>query len=405
MGEYLLPNWRYYDQLDAIDLLEPGMERPVRVVPVPKTLKTPRIIGIEPTCMQYTQQALLPAILEELKRDDNLRSFLGFDDQEPNQLMACLGSQNGSLATLDLSDASDRVSNQHVLDLLQNHPHLRGAVSACRSTKADVPGEGVISLAKFASMGSALCFPFEAMVFLTVVLLGIQESLNKPLTPADLLDLRGKLRIYGDDIIVPVEYVRSVVQALHAFGFVVNLRKSFWTGKFRESCGRDFYAGHDVSVVRVRQKVPSQLKHATEVVSLVSFRNQMYFSGYWETCKLLDGWLNRILKSYPVVLPSSRVLGRHSFLGFSTEKMCPHLHAPLVKGHYLRPRIPDSNLADEGALLKCLLLFEYSDTSREVPVYLSNSYMMPPVLGGRSHLERAGRPMTVNIKHGWVSPV
>ncbi len=405
VGEYLLPNWRFYDQLDAFDLLEPGAEIPVRVVPVPKTLKTPRIIGIEPTCMQYAQQALLPEILTELKRDDNLRSFLGFDDQTPNQRMARAGSQYGNLATLDLSEASDRVSNQHVRDLLANHRHLLGAVDACRSRKADVPGEGCLSLSKFASMGSALCFPMEAMVFLTVVFLGIQSELNEPLTSKSLKTFRGKVRIYGDDIIVPVEYVRSVVQALQSFGFVVNLRKSFWTGKFRESCGRDYYDGHDVSVVRVRQEIPSQLKHATEVVSLVSFRNQMYFSGYWETCKLLDGWLSQILKSYPVVLPSSRVLGRHSFLGFDSEKTCPHLHSPLVKGHYLRPKIPTSKLEGSEALLKCLLLFEYSGTSREIPEYLSNSYMMPSVLGGKEHLERAGRPMSVNIKHGWVSPI
>jgi hypothetical protein len=53
-GEFLLPHWKYISNLDRINWLEPGKERPVRVVLVPKTLKTPRIIAIEPTAMQCT---------------------------------------------------------------------------------------------------------------------------------------------------------------------------------------------------------------------------------------------------------------------------------------------------------------------------------------------------------------
>ena len=402
MGEFLLPSWSYFDRLDEYDLLEPEAEIPVRVVSVPKTLKTPRIIGVEPTCMQYAQQALLQVVLEELRGVDYLRGFLGFRDQTPNQRMARDGSLTGTLATLDLSEASDRVSNQHVRLLMRNHPHLSAGVQACRSLKADVPGEGIIPLAKFASMGSALCFPVEAMVFLTVVLIGIERELNEPLSRRRLLSLVGKVRIYGDDIIVPVEYVRSVAASLRAFGFVVNSSKSFWTGKFRESCGKEFYDGHDVSVVRVRRELPTQLRHAREVVALVSFRNQMYFAGYWATCRELDRSLGRILKSYPVVSPTSRVLGRHSFLGYETQRMCPELHAPLVKGHYLRPKSPRSNLDGVGALLKCFLMFEYK--SRNWTDYENSSYELPDVLGGKDHLERAGRPMSVDIKHGWVSP-
>jgi len=113
-GENLLPNWRFYDQLAGVDFLEPGSEVPVKVTLVPKTQKTPRVIAMEPTCMQYMQQAVLKRLLAHLDQDNFLSRVIGFDDQVPNQELARLGSMNNRTATLDLSDASDRVSNQLV---------------------------------------------------------------------------------------------------------------------------------------------------------------------------------------------------------------------------------------------------------------------------------------------------
>jgi len=211
-GEFLLPNWSYLDQYDAIDIREPGSERPVKVISVPKTMKAPRIIAVEPTAMQYAQQALLRSILKNLERDDFLSGLIGIRDQTPNQRMARDGSRDGSLATLDLSEASDRVSNQLVRAMLAPWPHLHEAVDACRSRKADVPGFGVLRLAKFASMGSALTFPIEAMVFATIVFIGIERELRTPLTPRHLKMFRGEVRVYGDDIIVPVDVVQSSVE-------------------------------------------------------------------------------------------------------------------------------------------------------------------------------------------------
>ena len=392
-GEYLLPSWSYYNQLEKVEHLEPEAEIPVRVISVPKTLKTPRIIGIEPTAMQYMQQALLPEFLEALKEehrrfDDRLglEYFLGFDDQTPNQRMACEGSSLGELATLDLSEASDRVSNQLVREMLRNHKHLHHAVDACRSRKADVPGFGVQRLAKFASMGSALTFPVEAMVFLTIIFIGIEDELNTPLTPKIIRDFHRKVRVYGDDIIIPVEYVRSVILALERFGAKVNENKSFWNGKFRESCGKEYYDGHDVSIVRVRRMFPTQRRHVSEVISLVSLRNQLYFAGYWRTVKWLDGLLGGMLKHYPHVAPSSSVLGRHSFLGYETEKLHPDFHSPLVRGYVVSAPLPPDPLEDMGALLK---------------IHLKRGNQ--PFADLR-HLERAGRPQAVNIKLRMASP-
>jgi hypothetical protein len=139
-ADFLLPNYRYYGDLEDVHLLDPNAEQPVRVISVPKTLKTPRIIGVEPTAMQYAQQSVLMPLIHALTESSHLGDFLGFLDQGPNQAMAQKGSADGSLATLDLSDASDRVSNQLVCLMLSDHPHLLSAVDASRSRRADVQG-------------------------------------------------------------------------------------------------------------------------------------------------------------------------------------------------------------------------------------------------------------------------
>jgi hypothetical protein len=396
--DYLLPNARYFEHLEDVDLLEPGSEIPVRVISVPKTQKTPRIIGMEPTAMQYAQQTVLSIVRDGLAKKNHLRSMIGLDDQDPNREMAFQGSLTGDLATLDLSEASDRVSNQHVRLLFSRHRHLFAAVDASRSRKADVPGYGIHRISKFASMGSALCFPVEAMVFLTIIFIGIEESLNTSLSLRDVYNLIGKVRVFGDDIIVPVDSVDHVIRALQAFGLVVNSNKSFWTGRFRESCGKEYFAGHDVSICRVRQMFPAKREHAREIISIVSLRNQLYWAGYWKTCQWLDERIRNLIRHFPVVLSSSPVLGRQSALGFETQRIGERLHDPQVRGYVVSSRPPNDKLDGYGALLKCLLSLEQRAPSKG------------PQLGGNSstddaHLERAGRPSCVDIKLRWSSSV
>jgi len=382
-GDFIIPSAGFFDRLDLVDFIEPEAEMPVKVITVPKTLKTPRIIAMEPTCMQYAQQSLLVELVSALERSNYLANSVGFTDQTPNQRLAREGSISGSLATLDMSDASDRVSNLLVSRMLRRFPHLAGAVSACRSTRADVPGYGIIPLAKFASMGSALCFPMEAMVFLTIILHGIEKELGRSLRKKDIEVILPKVRVYGDDIIVPIEYVHSVMNSLHLFGCKVNTAKSFWTGKFRESCGKDYYDGEDVTVVYCRRIFPTSLKHGSEMISLVKLRNAFYKAGLWKTAEFLDRQV-RGLAPFPNVLENSPVVGRHTFLGFESEKMCSDLHRPLVKGMVTSSRLRSSKLDDYGALLKFFL-----------------KQGLDPIFDAK-HLERAGRPESVDIKIRWA---
>lgn len=383
---YLAPTPRFVEELaEELDIVEPGSELPVKVIAVPKTLKTPRIIAIEPTCMQYAQQAIARSLIDSLTQDNNLSKMIGFFDQDVNHFMARLGSLNGSFATLDLSEASDRVSNLHVRLLTERFSLSKRAIQSARSLKADVPGYGVIPLAKYASMGSALTFPLEAMVFLTVVFHGIEKALNRPLDRSDFTTLRSEVRVFGDDIIVPVDYVHEVISSLQTFGFVVNERKSFWNGKFRESCGKEYYSGHDISIVKLRQVFPTSLRDAKQVISLVSFRNLCYQHGYWNTCKWLDSFIRKILPYFPDVLAESPALGRICSLGFESERMDPDLHRPLVKACVVSARSPVNSIDGQSALLK---------------VFLQGD----DFIVDENHLERSGRPKSVRIKTRWVPP-
>ena len=385
-GEYALPSWRYRYRLDRVDYREPGAERPVRVITVPKTLKTPRIIAIEPTCMQYMQQALMEKLTRFLEDDDILKGMIGFTDQTPNQRLARDGSLGQGLATLDLSEASDRVSNQHVRLLFKHFPHAFAAVDATRSRKADVPGHGVIRLAKFASMGSALCFPVEAMVFLTIVFLGLQDAHRRRLTSKDIKSYRGRVRVYGDDIIVPSTALNHVIARLTAFGLKVNSDKTFSDGKFRESCGRDYYDGTDVTPVRVRHVFPSCRGDVREVMAAVSLRNRLYESGLWRSAAWMDSWIEPLLGGYyPRVHSTSPVLGRVSFLSPETQRISPTLHRSEVRGWIVSHRTPSSRVSGEGALLKFFL-------RRGAEPFQD-----------RKHLERAGRPEAVRMKLRWAA--
>jgi hypothetical protein len=384
-SDYLIPSYRYHSYLESVRFLDPQDESPVRVISVPKTQKTPRIIAIEPICMQYTQQAVASGLTKGIRNDYIVKRFLRLQDQVFNQDLARVGSLQGTLATLDLSEASDRVPNALVRTLFKHWQHLDGAVQACRSTRANVQlGDGVVTrhLSKFASMGSALTFPVEAMVFLTVVFMGIERALGRRLRLADVIRLDGQVAVYGDDIIVPVDYVGSVVHELESFGFKVNSQKSFWNGKFRESCGKDYYAGFDVSYVKLRQKYPDNRQNAEEVVSLVSFFNQCKDQHYDHTTAYLRKEISKLLGGFfPRVSRKSELLGEWDDVNHDIIALCSKTHRPLSKGWKIKTHTPVNPLDGEQALLK-FFLKQGNDPLSE------------------GHLHRSGRSSAVSITLG-----
>jgi hypothetical protein len=305
-----------------LDLLRAEDEQPVRVIFVPKTQKTPRVIAIEPIHMQYTQQAFMGSLVSAIESDRLVGCSIHFTDATINGKLALEASVTQKLATLDLSEASDRVHASLVYNMMRDFPHLARAVFACRSKYAVLPnGSPKVPLVKFASMGSALCFPMEAMVFYTICLLGVLKARNLPVTYKSIISVRDDIHVFGDDLIIPADACSLVIELLESAKLKVNQGKTFVFGKFRESCGVDAYDGHIVTPVYVRNAAPRDKSDTSALVSYVATSNLFYKKGYWRTATYMREVLLSRVGSLPHVLETSALVGYYSFLGtYSVER-------------------------------------------------------------------------------------
>lgn len=372
----------YRDQLSCeVQILDRACETPSKVTHVPKTMKTPRIIAEEPVYNAYAQQGILKQMTRTLLEPKHKSFFEGFGwkYQDWNRLLAQIGSESGKLATIDLSEASDRVSAQLVFDgLLKDHQFLSQAVSACRSERANVLGQ-VIDLNKFASMGSALTFPIESMVFYIIVHMAWERtygSISRALTPSD------GVRVYGDDIVVPVRLVPILIKLLETYGLKVNVHKSFYKGFFRESCGADWYAGRPVSPVRLRAPLPGKNQHARDLVKAIEFHNHLFNRGWFETAKYVETLIQsqRFVPYGPSAVPGVHL---HSFDHDKYRtRTSPTLQRPELYSLIAREAKPKDPLDGYGALRK-FFRSRFEDREPE-------------------HLLRDGRSQCVGINTGWV---
>lgn len=376
-SDHLIPSYRYYRELEEEGLLPPGAEPPLRVVCVPKTTKAARVIGIEPTFMMYAQQGISELLVPRLCR----HSITDIRDQTPNQEFARLGSIDSSLATIDLSEASDRVSVPLVKRVFGYDPVFLDHILAARSTKALLPSGEIILLRKFASMGSALTFPIETMVFMTIIALGVSRALGVATVSLKQLE-RYQCRAYGDDLIVPSFAATEVVSLLSFFGLVVNQSKSFLEGSFRESCGKEYFRGHDVSFVKLRRRIPTTRQHVEELISFVAFRN-LYREKYGplDGVSAIDETISAIIP-FPVGNSTTPGLVRvNREVGEDLYDLHPRLHRPRVKAMVPTYKVRPDPLEGSSALLKVLTT---------------------PFNEDPDHLNCAGRPVSASLKYRWV---
>jgi len=328
------------EEIEKVTVLPEDRELPVRVVLVPKTLKTPRVIAIEPACMQYAQQAVRDYLYERLESWWLSAGSVNFTDQSINQRAALLASSTGQFSTIDLSDASDRVPLSLVKDMLWFNQDFLDCVLACRSNAAELPsGEILTPLNKFASMGSALCFPIEAMYFYTICVVALLDADNLPYTYENIFKVSRGVYVYGDDIIVPTTNAESVLERLQMYNCRPNAAKTFLNGKFRESCGVDAYDGYEVTPLYLSHELPKDRGQALELVSAVSSSNAFYRRGYWRTAQLIRDRVNSILGDLPYVGEESEGLGYHSFLGYrSAERWNVSLQRLEVRAFVVEPK-------------------------------------------------------------------
>jgi hypothetical protein len=242
---------------------------------------------------------------------------------------------DGSLATLDLSSASDRVTPHFVGNLFRCNI---GLVMALQSTRTRYVEQNLDSrfpskyaLKKFSTMGSAVTFPVETLGFLSIALAATLVQRGLKGTMEDILSLEGQVAVFGDDIIVPTDSRLLLTRALEVLHFEVNVGKSFSEGNFRESCGVDAYKGIDISPVYWRSPCRNEPE---EIASTLTVRNSFYRRGYWHAAAYLASTIPCV-KQLARVPISSGAFGVESFLGLDVSgfqrRICRSLQKDQVR--------------------------------------------------------------------------
>lgn len=278
-----------------------------RVVLVPKDSRGPRIISCEPTSHQFLQQMVGRSLMRHLEVHPLTRGHVNFTDQSVNSELALSSSVTRKLATLDMEDASDRVSLALVRLLMPKRVfrYLEGS----RSTGTILPNGEEILLRKFAPMGSACCFPVESVIFWALSVGSIAAR-----TGWDYMKASRHVFVYGDDIIVTSSFAGDLIAVFPEFSLKFNARKSFIRGPFRESCGCDAISGIDVTAIKLRQPVPESCRCASSIVSWLETSNLLHKAGYWATAQYLGNYLEELLGyGFPVVPENAGCLGVFSY--------------------------------------------------------------------------------------------
>lgn len=252
-----------------------------RVTFVPKDSRGPRTICIFHHMDMQIQKGLQVKLYDYTEKGDSpARGFINFSRQDINQFLAYKGSIDGSLATIDLKDASDMVPWDLIRLICPSEWYE--ALASTRSDVVTLQGREY-TIKKYAAMGSALCFPIEAFLF---------WSIAKTVSPFAY--------VYGDDIVVPTESAQDVITALEEYGLLVNRDKTLTTGFFRESCGGDYYKGQNINYPSCRSYAPDKF------IAFCNEITKLFDNGLASTCiRWYEESYNEIVYREPLVYLSN----------------------------------------------------------------------------------------------------
>jgi len=212
---------------------------------VPKTTEISRTICTEPILNMLFQKGIAEVITRRLEET----SGISLSTQPPkNQKLAQLGSLTGEFGTIDLSSASDSMSIGVVKEFFPSH--VVSWLLKTRSPLTVLPDGTEVELQMVSSMGNAFTFPLQTLFFTSLVY-GVYKALDIPIKCPRRQSL-GNFAVFGDDIIVVRRAYGMLCRLLYLCGFSVNVDKSFNDGLFRESCGHDYYDGHNVRGIYIK---------------------------------------------------------------------------------------------------------------------------------------------------------
>lgn len=264
--------WHYDRTLWGADrwknrLGAPGTSPGNRFTTVPKDGKTDRPISIEPVGNLWLQLGIGRYLKQRLRAvglppysPEERELFPGYTWKRPDaqSVHRELLRTSSGWATIDLTSASDMLSRGLVQAVLPSD--WFALLDDCRSHKTLINGTPRI-LEKFSSMGNGFTFELESLIFAALVQVACGLTAGRD------------LYVFGDDIIVPERCFDTACAALKWAGFVPNMKKSFGTGLFRESCGANVFDGRDVTPVRIKGPIE-------DPAALVALHNALFKQGF-----------------------------------------------------------------------------------------------------------------------------
>lgn len=342
------PNWLRAESTRATAFGDPLCVQGSSLKFVPKDVRESRTIAVEPSLNMYYQLGLGEILSKRI------RSFFGVDlrsQQFWNREAARVGSllasqqmQDGSsphsqnwglgLATIDLKSASDSIG----LKLLEwaLPPDFYRLLCRLRCRTATLADGSSLELNMVSTMGNGFTFPLQTMIFSSVVVAAIKSfglTPNRPYyqigSPKDITRIIGtranlpyfRLRspmpdilgsgprgnpedwgVFGDDIVCHPEVAPRVLRLLGLLGFEVNATKSFTQGLFRESCGCDFFRGHDIRSFYVKEPLESRTSLYKALNGFLEWSTRIGLD-LPNVGKLLLSALKNLERTFPLFVP------------------------------------------------------------------------------------------------------
>lgn len=243
--------WRTGFGMDAVSVKE---QPDARLCCVPKDFRGPRVICIEPKENQFAQQGLMDILYRHVRACDLTRRSISFLDTDISRQLC----YDYAYATIDMKDASDMISL--MLGRLLLPRWVFKLVTRYRSRHVMVRELNKRVRTKcLATMGNATCFPLETLIFWALSL-GTMIHLRDSFHPRQQKHLNLDVRVFGDDIIVPLWAADNVARILEASGLIVNRSKTCIESPVRESCGEWVFMDRPVRIYKFRTAEVANLR-------------------------------------------------------------------------------------------------------------------------------------------------
>jgi len=391
---------------------------------VPKTAKTDRTIGVPVHLNAFVQRGIGLAIR------DKLDSYIGINLSEVpayHALLAGVAHIDG-LSTIDLSSASDTVSFVLIKELMP--PDWFDLLLMSRVAHYELDSK-IHPYEKFSAMGNGYTFELETLVFyaLAVVATAMEGETN---TTA----VKHLVSVFGDDIICQRRSSQTVVDVLERAGFIVNAEKTFLDGAFFESCGSDFFNGHPVRSVFIKElKTPQDVIVLYNAVIALSQREcalgyrdkrfrktavflehvlRTWFDQDFSQCRVPSGYTHGLVSSFdeakPSLVPSRETRERTKSLSFDGRNI-RHLRQGW-QGWQLKycQFVPFTHDSSQSKLGLDRWLFERShvpiDQTARSGIELSGCEARDPMIVSTESIRKRGRYSVGRTIHSleWIGP-